>query len=529
MKDEEFYKRQTLVGVGEGVYAPSKIPEKIGIYKIESLLNKGGMSLLYLAVDPDTREPITIKALSQEYLAHSEIVERFLQEAAIIELANHPNIVKLYGHGKWEGGLYIAMEFIQGISLREMILQQAMSLRRALEVVLQIAHALAHLHSHGIIHRDLKPENILLTNMGGVKVIDFGIAAFYVEEAVEAKKGKKRMMGTPAYMSPEQQADPRNVTVASDIYSLGIITYELVLGKLSYGVIHLSLMPKGLQKILGKAMQPKVADRYEDIIDFIEDISAYLGSDEWKRELRGSDYLGELNESLKEAQLMFIPKAPLWPGIEVASASNHNVTLSTIYCDFFEKKSGAYSIVLAQSLVAGIEGLLHMAILRGMLRTLALYIEDPKLLISALNDELIKEGKDYSYSLSYLTLFPREGRFSYISCGYSPLWYLPFQTEIPRKLSADNMALGITTPYDALAVDANFNVGDSIILHAFQAIRSISVFDIESDESEFLEALKENRYLPSKTQVEAIFRKIVKKEKEHFERPITLIGLERIS
>lgn len=532
MKEDVFYKQPTLADIESFSNEPesSGLPEKIGAYKVESLLNKGGMSLLYLGLHPDTKEPLTVKILSKEYLSHPDIVERFLKEAAIIELADHPNIVKLYGHGRWEGGLYIAMEFIQGISLRDMILQQAMSLRRSLEIVLQISHALAHLHAHGIIHRDLKPENILLTGSGGIKVIDFGIAAFYTMKDEHAKESKKRVMGTPAYMSPEQKEDPKNVTFASDIYSLGLITYELVLGRLSYGNVHISLMPKGLQKILAKALQPNVKERYEDIVDFIQDVSTYLSSDDWKKEMRGTDYLGEINESIKEAQNFLIPKMlPAWKGVEVALASNSDKALSTVYYDFFEQQGGIYTIILAESLTTGVEGLLHMAILRGMLRSFARYIKDPKELVGSLNEEILKEEGEHTYSLSYLTLYPNEDRLSYISCGYAPLWVLPFKTEVPKQMNAANIALGISSMTDVLDVSYNFHVGDLLFLHTFQASIGSDVEEVNREENEFLEMLKENLFLSQKQQIETIFRKIAKKERMFKERPITLISVGRNS
>lgn len=199
------------------------MPKQIGGYQIESILNKGGMSLLYLGIHPVTHDPLAVKVLLSEHVSHPEMVGRFMREAEIIELTDHPNIVKLYGHGKWEEGVYIAMEFIQGISLRQMILQQAMSLKRALEIVQQISHALTHLHVHGIIHRDLKPENILLTAQGGVKVIDFGISQIYTEEV----RNGGRFVGTPVYMSPEQQKDPLNISFSTDIFALGMILGSL--------------------------------------------------------------------------------------------------------------------------------------------------------------------------------------------------------------------------------------------------------------------------------------------------------------
>ena len=195
----------------------------------------------------------------------------------MIALSNHPNIVKLYGQGEWEKGLYIAMELIRGVSLRQFIMQHSLSMRRALEIILQVAYALMHLHSHGVIHRDLKPENILITEEGEIKVIDFGIAALHSKVQAETEKkvaDLSRFLGTPNYMSPEQKQDPSSVTFAADIYSLGIILYELITGKLSYGTINLTSLPKGLKRIATKALAISVKERYQNISDFIHDISA---------------------------------------------------------------------------------------------------------------------------------------------------------------------------------------------------------------------------------------------------------------
>ena len=150
------------------------------------------------------------------------MVQRFLREADIIALADHPNIVKLYRQGTWEGGLYIAMEFIGSLSLRKYILRNLISLKHALELVLEISMALCHLHAHGVIHRDLKPENILVTEVGEVKVIDFGIAQLLTDSPTDPR-ARRRLVGTPIYMSPEQKNDPESTSYPSDIYSLGII------------------------------------------------------------------------------------------------------------------------------------------------------------------------------------------------------------------------------------------------------------------------------------------------------------------
>jgi serine/threonine protein kinase len=247
------------------------LPEQIGPYKIERLLKKGGLSLIYLGVHPAASEPLVIKVLLPKYLKHQELKARFLKEAKIIETAHHPNIVRLYDVGEWEQGLYIAMEFIRGVSLRQFIQEQSFSLQRAVSIILEIAEALAHLHAHGVIHRDLKPENILIAETGAIKLIDFGISQLISEEIQTQKR-----MGTPFYMSPEQLKDPAQITPLTDIYALGIIAYELILGKSICGIIQLSQIPPPWQPMIEKALQADPALRYQNIRSFIADMSVLL-------------------------------------------------------------------------------------------------------------------------------------------------------------------------------------------------------------------------------------------------------------
>lgn len=522
-----FHKEPTLVDLGATpkAIAPEQIPDEIGGYKIESLLNVGGMSILYLGFDKEAKEPITVKVLSKEYLEYPDLVQRFMKEAKVIELLNHPNIVKLYKHGQWQEGLFIAMEFVQGLSLRDLILQQSLSLRKSLEIVQEICKAVSHLHIHEIIHRDLKPENILMTTNGSIKVIDFGIAALYAAD--EQVGSQKRILGTPSYMAPELKKDPTKVSFSSDIYSIGIIIYELVLGRLCHGIVHISQVPRGLQKILAKALAPDPNERYGDVLELLHDITAYLNSDEIKKELRGSDFLGELSENLKAAQNQLITtELPRWPRIELALASNTNAALSSVYYDFFSIKNGVYTIVLGESIETGIEGLLQIAQLRAMVRTLTRIKENPKELIATLNELIVNEAKDQTFTLSYLTLNPQENKFSYIACGYSPLWYVQTGADTPRRLMAENLALGIESGMDILEVDANWNIGDSLLLHTFQAQKNMR--DAEESNDLFLNALQENLFVAPKQQVEAIFRKITKPQTAAFnERPVTIISAAR--
>jgi predicted Ser/Thr protein kinase len=525
---EDFYKQDTIPeGLSKAFSAtprPSEIPIKIGPYKIENLIEKGGMSLLYLGIHPDTNEPTTIKVLLPRYLSHPDVVQRFLREAEIIAMTDHPNIVKLYGHGEWEGGLYIAMEFIQGISLRRLLLQNPMSLKRALEIIIDIAYALCHLHTHGVIHRDLKPENILITDSGDIKVIDFGIAQMLTEKSSKESVSSRRLIGTPIYMSPEQRENPESVSYPSDIYSLGIIFYELVLGKLSHGQIHLAVMPKGLQKILTKALQPKPDDRYYDIVDFITDVSAYLNSTNLDKERKAGDHLSEISESLRKIQEILVPESsPIWPGIELGMNSIRGPNPFGAYYDFMSFEDGTYAVVIVESSEIGADGIIYTAMIKGMIQALIRQTHKPKELAKLLNQLLIDDKIDQIFSFSFLLLKPQQNLVEYLSCGYTNLWKLLGQDRVVQVINK-NIALGIDLEAEFLELSIPWEKGESLVLGSF-------VLDLsqESVEEFFEKTIKENSSLPNpQKMIDAILRKAkLSFSKTSLERTLTFIGIKR--
>lgn len=416
------------------------IPKIIGPYKVEALLKKGGMSLLYLAVHPETKEPLALKVLFPELVSQAEMIQRFLREAKIIGLADHPNIVKLYGQGEWEKGLYIAMEFIQGISLKHYLMRNLISLKQALEIVIEISLALCHLHAHGVIHRDLKPENILVTESGGIKVIDFGIAQFLTESQ---EKDRERLIGTPIYMSPEQKNHPESTSYPSDIYSLAIITYELVLGQLSHGHLYLALMPKGLQKILTKALQPDPENRYQDIVDFLTDISTYLNSQAFIKETKELDAKHELSESLRQAEHSLVPEEPPeWRLIELGVATYKRLGISNLYYDFFTLPNDAYGIILGEPAIQGAAGVVYMSTLRGMVRALCHLTQKPEEMAHLLNALLINDPMKQEFAFSYLIVFPQKKKLRFISCGAGHLFYLSKSTLSSQLIPCTNPLIG---------------------------------------------------------------------------------------
>lgn len=506
MTEDSFFKRRTLPPFPPDKNVkeePPIIPTKIGPYSVETLLNRGGMSLLYLGTHPETHDPIAIKVLSPKFLSHPEMTRRFLNEAEIIAMTDHPNIIKLFGYGEWEKGLYIAMEFIQGVSLRQYLLQNPLTLKRALEIILEIAYALCHLHTHGVIHRDLKPENILIDDEGLVKVIDFGIAQLLDQNNSADELQKKRLVGTPVYMSPEQRENPENVSYPSDIYSLGIIAYELVLGKLSHGKVHLSLMPKGLQKVLGKALQTNVKDRYQDIVDFISDLSAYLHSSNLEKDRKASDQIGEFFEKLQESQFKISCKeAPSWQFADIGLAHHRAINISSVYCEFLNLSENRYGVLLAESTEGGAQGLMLISYLKGFLKGMNYENHTLPEIANAINNHLISSQLDQAFTFLGLILEPDHNHFSFISCGSGPLWIIPKDKgRSIEKLSSSNLALGVEANFSFEEKTRHWEEGETLIICPLSSIEN--VFTSE----QFEHSLQENRSFSPQKQVEAILRK----------------------
>lgn len=494
-----------------GLLPPEKpetpaIPKQIDVYKIECLLQKGGMSTLYLGIHPDTQEPLVLKTLAQKYLKNEEAVSRFKHEAEVLLLTDDPGIVKVYGHGEWEGGLYIAMEFVQGISLRQYILQNPVSLKRALELIIDIAYTLCHLHTRGIIHRDIKPENILITDSGNIKLIDFGIAQQLTEQKVPKVAPQPRLVGTPIYMSPEQKENPESVSFPSDIYSLGIIAYELVLGKLSYGQIHLSLMPKSLQKILSKALQIKSEERYQDIVDFIADLSAYLNSPTFQKEQKSGDRLSELSESLRQAQILLFPeKSPFWPSVEVGIANYKGMRTFGVFYDLFDVPDG-YAILMGESSEKTESSILYTASMRGIGRALAQVSKNPSTFAAKINDILIHDTVRQIFNLCYLILSPQTEQFYYISCGYGHLWFFSEANPEPIKVVSGNIPLGIDPKAQFTHGTYPWKAGDLLILDSLTPALSMPEAKSYLSDDIIRQSIIENRHLSPQKQVEHFLR-----------------------
>jgi len=200
-------------------------------YAVERELGRGGMATVFLAEDLKHHRPVAIKLLHQE-LAAALGADRFLREIEIAARLQHPHILPLYDSGRAGGFLYYVMPYVEGESLRDRLQREKqLSLEDALKVTAEVASALAYAHSHGVVHRDIKPENIMLSG-GSAVVADFGIARA-ISAAGEGQHLTQTgtVIGTPAYMSPEQATGSDEIDGRSDQYSLACVTYEMLVGE----------------------------------------------------------------------------------------------------------------------------------------------------------------------------------------------------------------------------------------------------------------------------------------------------------
>lgn len=263
-----------------------------GRYEIQEIIGVGGMSVVYKAYDNVDDRIVAVKILKDEFLTNDEFVRRFKNESKAIALLSHPNIVKVYDVSFGEKLQYIVMEYVDGITLKEYIQKQnSITWNDALLFTTQILKALQHAHDRGIVHRDVKPQNIILLSNGSIKVADFGIARF---SRSDTKTLTDTAIGSVHYISPEQ-AKGEFTDEKADIYSVGVVLYEMLAGKVPFdadNAVSVALMqlqedakrlteinpdiPLGLEQICVHAMQKDPNDRYQTATEMLLDIEEVM-------------------------------------------------------------------------------------------------------------------------------------------------------------------------------------------------------------------------------------------------------------
>src|SRR5205814_770706 len=204
--------------------------------EVLAFIGKGGMGAVYKARQPSLDRFVALKILPSQTASGPGFAERFNREARALARLSHPNIVAVHEFGQANGLPFFIMEFVDGLNLRQLEQAGKLSPREALQIVPQICEALQFAHDEGIVHRDIKPENVLLDKKGRVKIADFGLAKILGREPTRLRlTGAGDIMGTPHYMAPEQVEHPQEVDHRADIYSLGVVFYEMLTGELPLG------------------------------------------------------------------------------------------------------------------------------------------------------------------------------------------------------------------------------------------------------------------------------------------------------
>ncbi|MFN2393881.1 MAG: serine/threonine protein kinase, partial [Pyrinomonadaceae bacterium] len=295
----------------------SLINQEISHYRVKKLLGKGGMGEVYLAEDMRLDRKATLKILPENFAQDAERMRRFVQEAKSASALNHPNIITVYEIGEARNQHFIAVEYIEGETLREHAKGRPMSLQPALDIAIQIASALHTAHAAGIVHRDIKPENVMIRPDGLVKILDFGIAKPSESPAASSRWNKESdaptkiktattpgmIIGTANYMSPEQ-ARGKEVDTRSDIFSFGLLLYEMLSGGQAFAgdnpmdVIGAILyrepvplrqlraeLPHEIERIINKTLRKDREERYQTAKDLLLDLQGVWQGLEFPKKL----------------------------------------------------------------------------------------------------------------------------------------------------------------------------------------------------------------------------------------------------
>jgi eukaryotic-like serine/threonine-protein kinase len=276
----------------------AKKTTKIGRYKILGELGRGAMGIVYKAEDPNLDRIVALKTIILEAEGRDEYRKRFFLEAKAAGKLNHPNVVTTFDCGDHDGMAYLAMELLEGTDLRTRLTSEGVTAAEAVEIARQVAEGLAYAHARGVVHRDIKPANIMLDAQGRAKIMDFGLARMRL---ADHKTTTGMVLGTPRYMSPEQiGGEP--VDARSDIFSLGIVLYEMLTGtrlfsgegieQVQHSIANVDpvpptrvtpTLPAMLDFVVARALKKDPAVRYQDARELAADLTTCLA------ELRSQD------------------------------------------------------------------------------------------------------------------------------------------------------------------------------------------------------------------------------------------------
>jgi serine/threonine-protein kinase len=460
-----------------------------GRFSIIRPIGQGGMAYVYLANDQVSGRPVAIKVMKDDLSNDQEFIKRFDMEAKAASSLDHPNIIKVLGYGQDNGLRYIVQEYVEGMTLKDLIRENGpLDYRLAVPLVIQIGLALEHAHHRGVVHRDIKPQNILITRDRVAKVTDFGIARASNANTITLTSGVA--FGSVHYFSPEQ-ARGGMVGEQSDLYSLGILLYELLVGKLpfdgdtsvSVAIKHLqelppvpshlvSGIPTSLDQIVMKCIQKSIDKRYVDARELVDELDAFLiepngiygvisGQAEWEGNTTAiglqpheSNFgkLREVERAINDRRRLRTRDTAIMVGIILFSV----IFLITIFSMSWQRVSASLTTrTVAEFQIANYIGKDLDSVVRELeesgVRYSVRYVADPTVLEGYIKDQTPSEGVSIRPGSTVITLYVSGGQNLITIPNFSNRTAAEAKTELEQMYG---FKVAITYEYSDLAKES---------------------------------------------------------------------------
>lgn len=480
-------------------------PSKAKYLLTRELSRKVGLTV-YQGIEERASSPVVIKTLVSPGIHDRRFLQAFEEEAKIMQLVEHPAFVRLKEKGEWDQGRYLVSEYIQGNSLRDIILAAPLPLDKAVSIVLQIAQAITTLHKHRVLHLDIKPENIVLSRLGEVRLIDYGLSAWQFNH-----------WGSPAYMSPEQSRQEQ-LSPASDVYALALLAYELIIGQLSLGKVYLSLLPVNISKVLARALQPAPEARFPSMQEFAMALQEYLLHDVYE-DYRKKDLVVAQLEQLQQQSLWLAPEelnVPKEMAIQIYSQKEPSYLHNVYYDMFSSENSKELWFCYAQG-----NGSFALSMIKQFLKQQEDKTKDIPTVIKTM-DTFCKTLQiplgEQGISCCCFVFFQEE--LLCFSCGKTD-FSLKKQTRRVQRFQAESQGIGEKGPLEIHEQSFLWEVGDELIVHTPKARDLVYLYC-----PSFLK-LQDRGQIDIFCQTDAL-QKGIKQKQDRSLCPSTLISLKRV-